>query len=196
MHIISRNHKRMARFRLWIREYLSRQMAALYNRHSSYSAHPAISAAALPAPLAFVRSRYGRALLLSLNTHTKKPTVLAPDICSRLRLLGFHDLRQPCWVRKRKKRPRRHRGMTEDAVFFFFFFFFRGSVRNQQVDYSVTFGRSALHKNKNKTNKQTTTTTTTTTKPYAASLEALDAKVSMVVASTVLWGRLSKRSNR
>ena len=30
----------------------------------------------------------------------------------------------------------------------------------------------------------------TTTKTYVAGLEALDTKVSMVVASTVVWGRL------
>ena len=64
------------------------------------------------------------------------------------------------------------------STFFFFFFFFRYSDRNQQVDYSVAFEREVgIAKKKKK-------------EIYVAGLEALDTKVSMVVASTVVWGRL------
>ena len=110
VNIIPRNQRLVARFLLSTRVYLSWQMAALYNCHSAYSARLAISAADQPAPLVFARSRYSRALLLSLNA---KNTVLAPGVCSRLCLLGIHHLSQPCWLQKRKKRPhragRRHR---------------------------------------------------------------------------------------
>ena len=64
--------------------------------------------------------------------------------------------------------------------FFFFFFFFRYSDRNQQIDYSVTFEREVGIAKKKKKKK----------KPYVAGLEALDTKLSMVVASTVVWGGL------
>ena len=62
---------------------------------------------------------------------------------------------------------------------FFFFFFFRESDRSQQVDYSVAFEREVGIAQKNKPKQKT---------PYVAGLEALDTKVSMVVASTVLCG--------
>ena len=62
----------------------------------------------------------------------------------------------------------------------FIFFFFRYSDRNQQVDYSAAFEREVGIAEK-KTKKKST---------YVAGLEALDTKVLMVVASTVVWGRL------
>ena len=69
------------------------------------------------------------------------------------------------------------------AGMFFFFFFFHYSDCNQQVDYSVAFEREVgTAKTKLKKNPKN--------KTRVAGLEALDTKVSMVVASTVLWGRL------
>ena len=59
-------------------------------------------------------------------------------------------------------------------------FFFRYSDRNQQVDYSVAFEREVGTEKKTKKTKKPT---------YVIGLEALDTKVSMVVASTVVWGR-------
>ena len=58
-----------------------------------------------------------RVLLLSLNAQN---TALAPDICSRLRLLGIYDPNQACSLQKRKKRPYRagcrHRCKTVDTA--------------------------------------------------------------------------------
>ena len=70
VNIISRNHGLLARFLLWTRVCLSWQMAVLYNDHPSNSVSLAISTAAQPSLLAFARSRYSRALLLSLYAKT------------------------------------------------------------------------------------------------------------------------------
>ena len=104
----------MVRFLLWIRVFLSWQMAALYNRHSSYSARLAIS---LQLNHHRYKLRHSRALLLSLNA---QHTSLTPDVRSRLGLLGIYGSNQACSLRKRKKRPYRagcrHRGKTEETV--------------------------------------------------------------------------------
>ena len=93
------------------------QMAARRNRQSSCCERLSISAAAETSLTSFARSRYSRALLLSLNAPN---TALAPDICKRLCSLGIYDRNQayPLW--KRKKRPYRagcrHRGTTVDTT--------------------------------------------------------------------------------
>ena len=78
------------------------QMAALRNRQSSCCERISISAAAETSSTSFPRSRYSRALLLSLNTPN---TVLAPDVCKRLCSLGIYDRNQACPLWKRQKRP-------------------------------------------------------------------------------------------
>ena len=76
-----------------------------------------ISAAAQPLLTSFARSKYSRALLLSLNAQN---TALAPDVCRRLHLLGIYDGNQACSLWKRKKRTYRaryrHRGKTVDTI--------------------------------------------------------------------------------
>ena len=93
------------------------QMAALCNRQSSCCERVSISAAAETSSTSFPRSRYSRALLLSLNTPN---TVLAPDVCKRLCSLGIYDRNQACPLWKRQKRPHRagcrHRGKTVDTI--------------------------------------------------------------------------------
>ena len=92
-------------------------MAALCNRHSSCCERLSISAAAVTSSTSFARSRYSRALLLSLDTPN---TALAPDVCKRLCSLGIYDRNQACPLWKRKKRPYRagcrHRGKTVDTI--------------------------------------------------------------------------------
>ena len=80
---------------------LTWQMAALSNRQSSCCERISISAAAKTSPTSFPRSRYSRALLLSLNTPN---TVLAPDVCKRLCSLGIYDWNQAYPLCKRQKR--------------------------------------------------------------------------------------------
>ena len=92
-------------------------MAALRNRQSSCCERLSISAAAETSPTYFARSRYSRALLLSLNAPN---TALAPDVCKRLCSLGIYDRNQACPLWRRKKRPHRtgcrHRGKTVDTI--------------------------------------------------------------------------------
>ena len=80
------------------------QMAALRNRQSSCCERISISisAKAETSSISFTRSRYSRALLLSLITPN---TVLAPDVCKRLCSLGSYDRNQACPLWKRQKRP-------------------------------------------------------------------------------------------
>ena len=93
------------------------QMAALCNRQSSCCERLSISAVAETSSTSFARSRYSRALLLSLNAQN---TALAPDVCKRLCSLGIHDQNQACPLWKRKKRPHRagsrHRGKTANTI--------------------------------------------------------------------------------
>ena len=96
----------MVRLLLWTRVNLSWQMATLCNRHSSCCERLSISASAETSLTSFARSRYSRALLLSLNAQN---TALAPDVCRRLRSLGIYDRNQACILWKRKKRPYRAR---------------------------------------------------------------------------------------
>ena len=92
-------------------------MAALCNRQSSCCERLSISAVAETSWTSFPRSRYSRALLLSLNAPN---TALAPDVCKRLCSLGIHDQNQACPLWKRKKRPHtagsRHRGKTVNTI--------------------------------------------------------------------------------
>ena len=96
---------------------LSWQMAVLCNRQFSCCEHLSISAAAETSSTSFARSRYSRALLLSLNAPN---TALAPDVSKRLCSLGIYDQNQACPLWKRKKRPYRtgcrHRGTTIDTI--------------------------------------------------------------------------------
>ena len=93
------------------------QIAALRNRQSSCCERISISTAAETSSTSFHRSRYSRALLLSLNTLN---TVLAPDVCKRLCSLGIYDQNQACPLWKRQKRPYRagfiRRGRTVDTI--------------------------------------------------------------------------------
>ena len=93
------------------------QMAALRIRQSSCCERIFISAAAETSSTSFPRSRYSRALLLSLNTPN---TVLAPDVCKRLCSLGIYDRNQACPLWKRQERPYRagfiRRGKTVDTI--------------------------------------------------------------------------------
>ena len=92
------------------------QMAALGNRQSSCCERLSTSAAA-EISTSFARSRYSRALLLSLNAPN---TVLATDVCKRLCSLGIYDRNQACPLWKTKKRAYRagcrHRGKTVDTI--------------------------------------------------------------------------------
>ena len=96
---------------------LSWQTAALCNRHSSCCERLSISAAAETSSTSFARSRYSRALLLSLNAQN---TALAQDVCKRLFSLGIYDRNQSCPLWKRQKRPYRagcsHRSKTVDTI--------------------------------------------------------------------------------
>ena len=116
MNIILRNRGFMVRFLLWSLN-LSWQMAALCNRHSSCCERLLISAATETPPTSFARSRYSRALLLSLNTQN---TALAPDVCRRLCSLDIHDRNRACPSWKRKTRPHRaecrHQSKTVDTI--------------------------------------------------------------------------------
>ena len=93
------------------------QMAVLRNRQSSCCERISISAAAETSSTSFPRSRFSRALLLSLNTPN---TVLALDVCKRLCSLGIYDRNQACPLWKRQKRPYGagfiHRGKTVDTI--------------------------------------------------------------------------------
>ena len=93
------------------------QMAALCIRQPSCCERISISAAAETSSTSFPRSRYSRALLLSLNTPN---TVLALDVCKRLWSLGIYDQNQACPLWKRQKRPYRagfiRRGKTVDTI--------------------------------------------------------------------------------
>ena len=97
--IISINRGFMVRFLLW-------KMPALYNCHSWCCERLLISTAAETSSISFARSRYSRALLLSLNAQS---TALAPGVCKRLCSLGIYDRNQACRLWKRKKRPYRAR---------------------------------------------------------------------------------------
>ena len=98
---------------------LSWQMAALRNRQFSCCERLSISAAAETSPTSFAgsRSRYSRALQMSLNAPN---TALAPDVCKRFCSRGIYDRNQACPLWKRKKRPYgagcRHRGKTVDTI--------------------------------------------------------------------------------
>ena len=95
------------------------QMAALHNRQSSCCKRLSISAAAETSSTSFPRSRYSRALLLSLNAPN---TALVPDVCKRLCSLGIYDRNQACPLWKRQKRLSLyaagfiHRGTTVDTI--------------------------------------------------------------------------------
>ena len=93
------------------------QMAALCNRQSSCCERLSISATAETTSTSFTRSRYSRALLLSINAPN---TALASDVCKRLCSLGIYDRNLACTSWKRKKRPYRagcrHRGKTVDTI--------------------------------------------------------------------------------
>ena len=93
------------------------QMAALRNRQSSCCERISISATAETTSTSLPRSRYSRALLLSLNTPN---TALASDVCKRLCSLGIYDRNQACPLWKRQKRPYRarfiHQGKTVDTI--------------------------------------------------------------------------------
>ena len=92
-------------------------MAALCNRQSSCCERLSTSAAAETSSTSFARSRYSRALLLSLNDPNN---ALAPDVCKRLCSLGIYDRNLSCPLWKRKKRSCRagcrHRGKTADTI--------------------------------------------------------------------------------
>ena len=92
-------------------------MVALRNRQSLCCERLTISAAAETSLTSFARSRYSRALLLSLNAPN---TALASDVCKRLCSLGIYDRDQACPLWKSKKRPYRvgcrHRGTTVDTI--------------------------------------------------------------------------------
>ena len=92
---------------------LSWQMAALCNRQSSCCERLSISAAVETPSTSFARSRYSRALLLSLNVPN---TALAPDICKRLCSPGIYDQNQACPLWKTKKRPYRARYRHQDTT--------------------------------------------------------------------------------
>ena len=93
------------------------QMAAMRNRQSSCCERLSISAAAETSSTSFRRSRYSRALLLSLNAPN---TALAPDVCKGLCSWGIYDRNQACPLWKRQKRPYGagfiHRGKTVDTI--------------------------------------------------------------------------------
>ena len=93
------------------------QMAALRNRQSPCCERLSISAAAETSSTSFPRSRYSRALLLSLNAPN---TALAPDVCKRLCSLGIYYRSQACPLWKRQKRPYGagfiHRGKIVDTI--------------------------------------------------------------------------------
>ena len=95
---------------------LSWQMATLCNRQSSCCERLSTSAVA-ETSTSFARSRYSRALLLSLNASN---TALAPDACKKLCSLGIYDQNQACPLWKRKKRSYRagcrHRGKTVNTI--------------------------------------------------------------------------------